>query len=73
MTVTNGISQETSIEAGTRVANGVGICVIKASRRSRCPLMPPLKVHHYRDEPIGRTKITRQHDIISISQGTACM
>jgi len=38
----------------TRVANGVGIGVTKASRRSRCPLMPPLKVHHYRGKPRGR-------------------
>jgi len=43
-----------SIEASTRVANSVGIGATKASRRSRCPLMPPLKVHHYRGEPRGR-------------------
>ena len=26
----------------------------KTSKHSRCPLMPPLKVHHYRAEPRGR-------------------
>ena len=50
MTVSNGFSQGNKIEASARVANGVGIGAIKASRRSRCPLMPPLKVHHYRGD-----------------------
>ena len=73
-----GFHRATSIEAGTGVANGVGISATRASRRSRCPLMPSLKVHHYRGEPRGRdaltsTKITRQHDIVSFSQATACM
>jgi len=40
-------SMEAMSEAGTRVVKGVGIGAIKASRRSRCPLMPPLKVHNY--------------------------
>jgi len=34
--------------------NSVRIGATKASRRSRCPPMPPLKVHHYRGEPRGR-------------------
>jgi len=49
-----GFHRATSIEVSTREANGVGISAIKASRRSQCPLMPPLKVHHYRGEPRGR-------------------
>jgi len=35
-------------------ANGVAIGATKALKRARCPLMPPLPVHHYRDEPRGR-------------------
>ena len=74
----------TSIEAGARVANGAGIVRTKASKCSRCPLMPPLKVHHsdYRGEPRGcdctcvcknhPTAWHNQFDIISFSQGTAC-
>jgi len=43
-----------ALKPSTRVANGVEIGATKAPRRSRCPLMPPLKVHHYRGEPMGR-------------------
>ena len=43
--------------ASIKVANGVGIGATKVSRRSRCPLMPPLKVHHYRGEPRGCRQI----------------
>ena len=46
-----------SIETGTRLAYGVGIVATKASKRSRCPLMPPLKVHRYRGEPRERDYI----------------
>jgi len=54
MTVSLGFHRATSIDVGTRVANGVGIGATKESKRSRCPLMLPLKVHYYRDEPRGR-------------------
>ena len=72
-----GFHRAMSIEASTRVANGVGIGATKASRRSRCPLMLTLKVYHYRGKPrsviaLTTTKITRQLDIVSISQATAC-
>jgi len=42
------------IEVGTSVANGVGIGATKASKRSRCPLMPLHRVPRYRVEPRGR-------------------
>jgi len=34
------VKRATSMEASTRVANGVGIGATKAPRRSRCPLVP---------------------------------
>jgi len=65
----------TSIETSTRVANGVGIGTTKASKRSRCPLMPPLKVHHYRGELGGHDcnyNYKNHYDIVSFPQGTDC-
>ena len=72
-----GFHRVTSIEASTRVANGVGIGATKASRRSRCPLMLPLKVHTTEAIQGGiialtTTKITRQHDVVSFFKATAC-
>ena len=49
-----GFQRDTSVEVGTRVANGVGIGATKKSKCSRCPLMTPLQVHHYRGELRGR-------------------
>jgi len=70
-----GFHRATSIEASTRVANGVGIGATKASKRSRCPLMPPLVTTEASQGGVialTTTRITRQHDIVSFSQATAC-
>jgi len=72
-----GFHRAASIEAGTRVANGVGIGATKASKRSRCPLMPPLKFITTKASQGGvialtTTQFTRQHNIVRVSQGAAC-
>ena len=72
-----GFHRAASIKASTRVANGVGIGAIKASRRSRCPLCPLLKFITTEASQGGvialtTTNITQQHDFVSFSQATAC-
>jgi len=47
----------------------LGIGATKASKRSQCPLMPHLKVHHYRGEPTGRDYT---HDYKNHSTGCHC-
>ena len=44
------LRRATSIEASARVANSTGVGATQASRRPRCPLMPPLKVHYHRSK-----------------------
>jgi len=72
-----GFHRATSIESSIWVANCVAIGVTKASKRSRCPLMPPLKVHQYRGKLRGRD-CTYKHKIhstawqVSFSWATAC-
>jgi len=68
----------TSIEAGSRVANCVGIGTTKASNAHGAPSCPPSKFTTTEASQGGvfaltTTKITRQHDIVSFSQGTACV
>ena len=77
MTVSNGIHRAASMEASTRVANGVGMVQPKrqdAHDVPSCPLSKFITTEASQGGVIAltTTQITRQHDIVSFSQATAC-
>ena len=73
-----GFHRETSNEAGTRATKGVGIGATRASKLAHdapaCPLSKFITTEANQGGVIALTtiKITRQHDIVSFSQATAC-